>query len=106
MEKSLVLGWLKYDTETEANTFVTKINTCLGIPTAGGDTLTWDIPTCYQNDYEGSQTESGWFVTIKEQIDGCLTPEEQGAILPSLPYDIPCGTPAPPTPSGDTQNNL
>ncbi len=103
MENSLVLGWLKSNTETEANLLVQQINGCLGLPTPDGLTLTWAIPSCYQNDYEGSETESGWFVIIKGECYDCLTQEQKDAILSSLPYDIACGTPAPPI-SGDTIN--
>ena len=103
MEKSLVLGWLKSNTEAEANLLVQQINGCLGLPTDDGLTLTWAIPSCLQNDYEGSETESGWFVIIKGECYDCLTQEQKDAILPSLPYNIACGTPQPPI-SGSTGN--
>ena len=59
MEKNTLLGWLKSNTEAEANLLVQQINGCLGLPTPDGLTLTWAIPSCLQNDYEGSETESG-----------------------------------------------
>jgi hypothetical protein len=99
------LGWLKYTTETESNTLIQEINTCLGFPTADGKTLTWSEPSCLQNDYEGSQTESGWFVIIKDECYDCLSQEQKDNMITELPYYIACGTPMP-NPSGDTENYL
>lgn len=96
------LGWLKYNTETEADTLISSINTCLGLPTPDGKTTTWAIPSCYQNDYEGSETENGWFVVIKGECYDCLSQDEKDAVIATLPYDIVCGTPAPI--SGSTGN--
>ena len=99
------LGWLKYTTEVEADNLIGSIITCLGFPTPDGKTLTWSFPSCLQNDYEGSETESGWFVIIKDECYDCLSQAEKDAVINTLPYNIACGTPAP-SPSGDTENNL
>lgn len=105
MEKSLILGWLKSSTENEANLLVSQINECLGIPRPNCETLTWDIPTCLQNDYSPYDTENGWFVVIMDECYDCLTQEQKDQILTSLPYEISCGTPEP-NPSGSTENYL
>jgi hypothetical protein len=99
------LGWLKYTTESEANNLISSINTCLGFPTPDGKTTTWAVPSCLQNDYEGSETESGWFVIIKDECYDCLSQAEKDEVINTLPYYIACGTPSP-NPSGDTENNL
>lgn len=99
------LGWLRYTTELEANTLIQQINSCLGFPTADGRTITWALPSCLQNDYSPYETDSAWFVIIKGECYDCLTQEQKDSVLPILPFNIVCGTPAP-SPSGDTQNNL
>ena len=85
------IGWLKYNTKEDADTFIGTINNCLGFPTPDGRTTTWAKPQCYQNDYEGSQTESGWFVVIRNECYDCLTQTEKDNVIDPLPYDIPCG---------------
>jgi len=99
------LGWLKYTTETEANELISQIDTCLGFPTADGKTITWAIPNCFQNDYSPNETESGYFVIIKDECYDCLTEQQKTEVISTLPYTIGCGTPEP-SPSGDTQNYL
>jgi len=98
------IGWIEYSTETEANDLIGRINTCLGLPTPDGKTITWALPVCYQNDYEGIETESGWFVIIHHEVYDCLTQAEKDVIITTLPYDISCGTPQPIT--GNTENIL
>jgi len=103
-EKSTTLGWLKYDTEIEANNLISKINNCLGFPTPDGRTITWIIPSCFQDDYEGNETERGWFVVIKNECYDCLTTEEQLQIITSIPDGwVKCGTIEPPI-TGSTEN--
>ena len=98
------LGWLKYTTEEQANLLVQQINGCLGLPTEDGRTLTWYIPRCLQNDYSPNETESGYFVIIKDECYDCLTQPQKDAIISTLPYTISCGTPLPIT--GSTENYL
>ena len=106
MEKQTqFLGWLRFNLVVEANIFIGQINSHLGFPTPDGKTLTWDIPSCFQNDYSPNDTDQGWFVVIKNECYGALTQEQKDSIITELPFSIACGTPEP-SPSGDTMNYL
>jgi hypothetical protein len=39
----LTFNTILFNTESEAMTFVSQINTCKGFPTENGETLTWQV---------------------------------------------------------------
>lgn len=97
------LGWLEYTTESEANDFISQINTCKGYPTPDGRTITWAEPFCLADGYYPTATTENWYVIVKEEIHECLTPEQEASVISELPLSwIPCGTPA----SGSTETYL
>ena len=100
------LGWLQFGDEAEANIFISQINGCMGFPTPDGKTQTWSEPSCLANGYYPTATTENWYVIVKDEIEGCMTPEQISQIITQLPIGwIECGTPEP-NPSGDTQNFL
>ncbi len=100
------IGWLQFGDESEANIFISQINTCKGFPTPDGKTETWDEPSCLADGYFPTATTENWYVIIKEEIHDCLTPEQEAEIITSLPMDwYSCGE-LPPSPSGSTENNI
>jgi len=99
-------GWLQFGDESEASIFVSQINNCMGFPTPDGRTITWADPFCLADGYFPTATTENWYVIVKDEISNCLTPEQEAAVISSLPTDwVACGTPAP-SPSGDTENTL
>ena len=99
-------GWIQLSNETEANDLITKINTCMGLPTPDGKTKTWSIPFCLQDGYSPTATTESYFVIVKDQIKDCLTQQEWDSQITELPIGwVDCGTPEP-IPSGSTENNI
>ena len=97
-------GWLRYETENEANELIEKINECKGFPTPDGRTTTWSIPLCFQYGYSPNETDINWYVIVKEEIKDCLTQEEWDSQITSVPDGwVKCGTPEPPI-TGSTEN--
>ena len=99
-------GWLQFGDESEAKIFISQIDNCMGFPTPDGKTQTWAYPSCLANGYYPTATTENWYVIVKEEIEGCMTPEQISQIITELPMDwYECGTPVP-SPSGDTQNYI
>ena len=99
-----LLGWLEFGDESEANLFVSQIDSCMGFPTPDGKTETWAYPACLANGYYPTATTENWYVIVKDEIEGCMTPEQISQIILELPLDwYECGTPVP-SPSGSTMN--
>ena len=99
------LGWLQFGDEAEANIFISQINGCMGFPTPDGKTQTWSEPSCLADGYYPTATTENWYVIVKDEIEGCMTPEQISQIITQLPDWIECGTPEP-NPSGTTENYI
>jgi hypothetical protein len=94
-----------FNTEAEAMSFVSQINTCKGFPTENGDTLTWQ-----ETPYEicrfsnnGSSLFIGYGIIVDNEIIECMTPQQQGEILNPEANIQSCSW-VPPVVSGSTQN--
>jgi hypothetical protein len=102
---ALNFNTILFNTETEAMSFVSQINTCKGFPTENGDTLTWQ-ETPYEIcrfDVSGSSLFIGYGVIVNDEIIDCMTPEQQGEILYPEANIQSCSW-VPPVVSGSTQN--
>jgi hypothetical protein len=102
----LTFNTILFNTELEAMTFVSQINTCKGFPTENGETLTWqEIP--YQLCRFGSDNSSlflGYAIVVKDEILDCMTTEQKTEILiPESNVNL-CSY-VPPIPSGSTINS-
>jgi len=101
----LTFNTILFNTESEAMTFVSQINTCKGFPTENGETLTWQ-QTPYELCRFGADDSSlflGYGITVKDEILSCMTPVQQTEILyPEENVNL-CSY-VPPIPSGTTIN--
>lgn len=80
---ALSFNSILFNTEAEAHSFVSQINTCKGFPTENGQTLTWQ-ETPYQLcrfDPSGSTLFLGYAIIVNDEIIDCMTTEQQGEIL-------------------------
>jgi hypothetical protein len=94
-----------FNTEIEANNFVSQINSCKGFPTQDGQTLTWQespFELCRFGE-DGSSLFIGYGIIVKNEILDCMTPEQQSEIL-YPEYNINLCSYVPPIPSGTTYN--
>jgi hypothetical protein len=94
-----------FNTETEAMSFVSQINTCKGFPTENGDTLTWQetpYEICRFSD-NGSSLFIGYGIIVNDEIIDCMTPQQKGEILNPEANIQSCSW-VPPVVSGSTQN--
>ena len=93
-----------FNTEAEAMSFVSQINTCKGFPTSDRTTLTWQ-ETPYQLcrfDPSGSTLFLGYAIIVDDEILDCMTTEQKGEILyPEANIQSCSWTPTPPI-SGTT----
>jgi len=101
----LTFNTILFNTQAEAMTFVSQINTCKGFPTQDGETLTWqEVP--YELCRFGNDSSSlflGYAITVKDEIIDCMTQEQISEILtPESNVDL-CSY-VPPIPSGTTIN--
>jgi hypothetical protein len=101
----LTFNTILFNTQAEAMTFVSQINTCKGFPTQDDETLTWQ-----ESPYElcrfGENDSSlflGYAITVKDEILSCMTQEQISEILtPEANVNL-CSY-VPPIPSGTTIN--
>jgi hypothetical protein len=101
----LTFNTILFNTESEAMTFVSQINTCKGFPTENGETLTWQVSP-YELCRFGADDSSlflGYAITVKDEILSCMTQEQISEILTPESNVNLCSY-IPPVPSGSTIN--
>jgi hypothetical protein len=79
----LTFNTILFNTEVEAMTFVSQINTCKGFPTEDGGTLTWQeypYEIC-RFDFSGTSLFLGYAIIVNNEIIDCMTSEQQTEIL-------------------------
>lgn len=70
------LGWLDFPSDYDAEVFNSEIDTCMGFPTADGQTLTWADTRCM---FDGSSYH--YLIIITDEITNCLTQEQKDSII-------------------------
>ena len=91
-------GWIRFneDQTNEALQLIDRVNTCMGLPTSDGLSLTWqDGVSAYCTLDPQSAATQFWGTIVKidtDQMGQCLTQSELNSII-QIPTDVyVCGT--------------